>query len=164
SGGQNFYLANGPKLNFTLKYRILIAVVFVCFVSLNTKGSTINIIASTNWSAITTGSGVGGLPGILDVINIKNNAIVTVDVSNAICSYLQIGASGGSSGPGTLLFNAGSQLSQNGNTAVFVGASATNNGIIDMTAGGTFIVNKIVVNNGINAGILIPGNGTIIVQ
>ncbi|MBI2271921.1 MAG: T9SS type A sorting domain-containing protein [Bacteroidetes bacterium] len=123
-----------------------------------TKAATLAITANTNWSAITGGGGPGGIPNSTDVVNVKNGATLTVDIANAICSYMEVGKTGSSAGNGTLVFNAGSQLTLSGNTGLFTGTSSYT-GTIDMTAGGTFLLPKW---GGTTATtVFIPGSGTL---
>ena len=70
--------------------------------------STITITSSKNWSAISP------LPTSSDAIVVKNDATLTVDVSNALCASLQLGSGSPSSGAGTLSFNNASQLTVSG--------------------------------------------------
>jgi hypothetical protein len=89
---------------------------------------------------------------------IKNTATVTVDVSNAVANTISMGAGGGSAGPGTLKFNAGSVLTLSGASGTLtLGLSATNSGTIDMALGGTVHVKGFLGSNGF----LIPGSGSI---
>ncbi|MEI6853182.1 MAG: hypothetical protein WCL06_10080, partial [Bacteroidota bacterium] len=73
------------------------------------------------------------------------------------CNSLQLGSSVAPTGNGTLLFNAGSQITVNG--VVTLGAS-TYKGVIDMTSGGTLTCNSIVL-AGSGANSFIPGAGTL---
>lgn len=83
-----------------LTIALVLAVTFV-------NGATITITANTNWSNITTGSGVGGLPTSADAIIVRSSRTLTVDVSDAVCGSLQLGRVNSTSGTnaGTLAFS-----------------------------------------------------------
>ena len=140
---------------FTLSIKYLLVFLLL---SSGASAVTINIISNTNWSTISSGTGASGLPGSNDVINVKNGATLTVDVNNAICSYMQVGFGGSNAGSGTLIFNTGSQLTLLGNTGLLTGTS-TYIGTIDMTLGGTVSFPK-WPNSTANT-IFIPGSGTV---
>ena len=119
--------------------------------------TTINIDSNINWSAITTGSGIGGQPSSYDTINVgvTNNTTLTVDVSNAVCGNLVLGHHTADK-TGTLVFNNGSNLTVNN---LSVGAAGGGAGIITMTSGGTLnISNAVTVNQ---AGTWTQGTGTV---
>ena len=130
--------------------------------------ATILITANTNWNAITTGTGPGGLPSSIDVIVIKNGRTLTVNVSDAVCASIQIGSDvNPDKGNGTLAFNSGSQVTVSGNLTL---GDAGQIGTITMTSGGTLISNGITFvagtnNNTINQGststITVNGTATI---
>jgi hypothetical protein len=127
-----------------------LSLVFICFLSIEASARTIT--ANTNWSALSP------VPDATENMVIKNGAIVTVDVSNAVADNISMGVGGGSAGPGTLLFNAGSQLTLSGtNGTLTLGLSASYLGTLDMTLGGTVYVKGFLGNNAA----LIPGLGLI---
>ena len=96
------------KLQFTSKLIQFVVVGFL-FLGLSIhslQAATVTISANTNWSAITTGSGPGGLPSTADAVIVRGNSTLTVNVTNAVCLSIQIGGtSGGTSGAGTLTFS-----------------------------------------------------------
>ena len=122
----------------------------------------ININANTNWSAITTGSGVGGQPNSTDNIIVLRGATLTVDVGNGQCASIQLGRDTGGVGQrgnGTLLFNAASQVTVSGIVTLGDNTNGGNRtGSITMTAGGTLILTGFTVNV---FGAWTPGNGTV---
>jgi hypothetical protein len=123
---------------------------FICVFSV--QGSARTITTSINWSALSP------VPDATEGMIIKNGATVTVDVSNAVANTISMGAGGGSAGPGTLKFNAGSVLTLSGTAGTLtLGLSATNSGTIDMALGGTVHVKGFLGSNGS----LIPGSGSI---
>ena len=122
----------------------------------------ININANTNWSAIATGSGVGGQPNSTDNIIVLRGATLTVDVGNGQCASIQLGRDTGGVGQrgnGTLLFNAASQVTVSGIVTLGDNTNGGNRtGSITMTAGGTLILTGFTVNV---FGAWTPGNGTV---
>jgi fibronectin-binding autotransporter adhesin len=81
------------------------------------------------------------VPTSADAVTIANGVTVTVDVSNAAASSLEIGkGTGGCTGAGTLQFNSGSQLTVGGNVIVGDTGGAGAAGSLVMTSGGTLKV------------------------
>lgn len=115
----------------------------------------ITIAASTNWSAINTGSGPGGQPSAADTITISGNTILTVNVANGVCASMTIGSANTSGA--TLAFNANSKVTVSGNVQ-FGNGGASRNGAIDMTNGGTLLAQSFTVSN---IRTWIPGAGTV---
>src|SRR5437016_5797567 len=74
----------------------------------NAGAVLITIAANTNWSAINTGSGLGGQPNNSDTITITGATTQTVDVANGVVSAIIIGSA--NTAGATLSFNAGSQV------------------------------------------------------
>ncbi len=112
--------------------------------------------ANTNWSSITGGSGPNGLPSNSDTIIVKNGRTLTVNVSNAVASSIQLGSNTApNAGTGTLAFNAGSALEVSG--AVTLG-SGTRSGTVRMTNGGTLTLRQFSYVNGT----FTPGSGTVV--
>ncbi len=99
--------------------------------------AALTIIASENWSAITGGTGTGGLPSSTDSVLITNGAVVTVDGTGTtdIAGAITLGSSTISPGTGELLFNSGTTLTVA--TTLTSGATAADFGKVDMTSGGT---------------------------
>ncbi len=116
------------------------------------------ISTSTTWSALTCGTG-GGVPTAADTVEIRNGAILTVNVSNAVAASLQAGGGIGSgAGIGTLTFNSGSSVTVSGSVTLG-GLNSARGGTIDMTAGGILTANSLLVASGPT---WIPGTGTVI--
>lgn len=127
-------------------------------------GATITITANTNWSAITTGSGAGGQPNANDVIVVKNNRTLTVDVANGIAGQITLGGGNPGGGPGTLRFNAGAAATissagtpaQSGLLILGGGGQAGN---LNMNSGGTLTLNGFTSTT---VGTFTRGSGTIV--
>ena len=130
-------------------YWILAITSTILLLSYNVFSQTV-ISSNTNWSAILPA------PTSSTAIEIHSNAILTVDVSNAVCLSL---IAGGGSNPSTstLFFNSGSQLTVSG--TVTIGNNGQRMGSIDMTNGGTLKCDGLAVGN--PAGSWIPGTGTV---
>jgi hypothetical protein len=56
--------------------------------------TAITINSSENWSQITGGTG-GGVPTASDTVTVANGATLTVNVSTAVCSSIQLGSTSG---------------------------------------------------------------------
>src|SRR5438067_1481255 len=87
------------------------------------KGASTDITSNTTWSAASIPSS--------NTVNIYNGAIVTVDVTTAVCAGVKLGKN--NNGVGTLAFNAGTTLTVNGDVTFGNGNHA---GSVDMTNGG----------------------------
>jgi hypothetical protein len=124
------------------------------------SGVTITIGSNTNWSAITTGSGIGGLPSSSDIIIINNGKTLTVNSATAVCASIQIGSTATNSGNGTLVFNNGSQVTVSGTVTLGMGNRI---GTLTMTNGGILICNGLFI-NGSGTNIFNSGNGTVILN
>lgn len=119
---------------------------------------SITIVSNVNWSAITSGSGSGGLPGTSDVIDVRNNCVLTVDISNAVCASMQLGwNSNPSKGNGTLYFNSGSSLTVSGIITLGNGGKV---GKIDMQNGGILACNSLAI-SGTGTNVFVSGAGSI---
>jgi hypothetical protein len=111
------------------------------------------ITANTNWSSLSP------TPTSTSTIEVRNGAVLTVDVANATCATLQLGRKPNpSSGDGTLSFNSGSQLTVAGPGDNVSLGDQQKLGNIDMTNGGTLICHGIYVET---LGTWTPGSGTI---
>jgi len=108
---------------------------------LSLTAATIIVSTSANWSALAGGTGTGGLPGSGDAVLVEGNATLTVDGSSDVCGTLTLGSTTGSPGTGTIAFGSGDQLTV---TTLNVGASITDKGSINMTAGGTLVIGGVV--------------------
>ncbi len=138
--------------------------VFVCLIALlvlaigvTAQAATRSAVASGVWSATTTWSG-GAVPLSTDNATIAGGFTVTVDINTAVCTILTIGKTGAGAGAGHLVFNNSSQLTASG-TCTFGTATAADSGIIDMTSGGTLILQGTVTSNTYHT--LYGGTGTI---
>ncbi|MCB0396198.1 MAG: G8 domain-containing protein [Flavobacteriales bacterium] len=90
---------------------------------------------SGNWSNTSTWQNCGGgIPGAADDVTIKSGRTVTVDITTAQCDNLQLSA-GGFGNSGTLVFNAGSQLTMSGTLSFFQNLFSWAS--LDMSNGGT---------------------------
>jgi len=85
--------------------------------------AAIVISANTNWSAITTGSGVGGQPTAADSIVVNNGVTLTIDVANAVAGGVTLGNN--TAGTATLTFS-GSNRKAVFNTLVNSGTANVN--------------------------------------
>ena len=132
-------------------------------VSLTTAGiaSSSSVTANTNWSSLTGGSGPGGLPNSSDSITVSNGAVLTVNVTNAVCGAIRLGIK--NSGDGTLTFAAsGSPMLVV--TTLWVGGSnqggRNGGGILTMVQGATLSAGTI--SSGSNTATYNTSAGTII--
>ncbi|WP_026897806.1 T9SS type A sorting domain-containing protein [Daejeonella oryzae] len=121
------------------------------------QAASISIITDTNWSNITSGSGAGGKPTAADFVTVKNNASLTIDVSNATCLSLTVGEAGANNGEGFLVFKAGSVLTVVND--IILGKNEPKFGSLDMTLGGTLRVGQSFTAP--DLGEFTPGLGTI---
>lgn len=133
-----------------------ILTLFAFFTFQHSFAATFTSVASGNWNADATWSGTG-IPGAGDAVVIEDGRTVTVNISNAACSALDIGSGGLFAGAGTLAFAAASQLTVGG---VMTIGSLFNAGTVDMTNGGTFISGSWSVGF-IGAGHFTYGTGTV---
>jgi fibronectin-binding autotransporter adhesin len=147
--------------SYVTKIKCLTLILFLFFsfsTSKISQGANHVAVANGNWGDGTTWD-VGTVPVAGELVQIGQTYTVTVNVNNAVCGQCQLGTGGGSSGPGTLVFNAGSQLTVAGNAnGVKLGAAGGNTGTLDMTAGGTLITCAITNSNGA----FTPGAGTVV--
>ncbi len=108
------------------------------------RAALVVVPADINWSALTGGSGPGGLPGATDTVMVISNATLTVDLTNAVCANLQLGGTNTGSGNGALVFQADSRLTCATNLTV---GNATGTGSLDFSSGGRLqIAGAVVVN------------------
>jgi len=119
--------------------------------------AAITISANTAWSAITTGSGPGGLPAAADTITINSARVLTVDVNNGVCASITIGSSANSTGA-SLTFNANSAVTVSGGITLG-GGGGNRDGSINMTNGGTLTLQSFSITN---LGTWTPGAGTVV--
>ncbi|HYM95535.1 MAG TPA: hypothetical protein VET23_15460, partial [Chitinophagaceae bacterium] len=135
----------------------IFAIAFVIanlFLVSNAVGQTV-ITSNTNWNAISP------TPTSATTIEIRNNATLTVNVSNAVCASIQIGGNSGS-GAGTLLFNSGSLVTVSGNVNLGSNVSSFRSGTITMTSGGTLTAQSLSLGTGGATETWTPGTGTVI--
>ena len=112
--------------------------------------------ANGNWDAPATWTACGGgFPGAADTVTISGGDVVSLNISNAAATSIQLGGTTGGSGNGRINFTAGSALAVSGTLTFGNGAR---NGTIVMTAGGTLSAGSVVANN---IGTWTPGTGTV---
>lgn len=117
-------------------------------------------VATGNWNSTSTWSTAsGGAPGAsvpttTNNVYIQRGYTVTVD-ANSACANLVIG--GATSSTSTLSFNSGVHLTANGSTTL--GGIAGQNGVLNMTSGGTLQCNSLATGN--TTSTFTPGSGTI---
>ena len=111
------------------------------------NAATINITTNSNWST----SGITSA----DVVYVSGGATLTINGTFS-CAALFLGQnSSGTASNGSILFNNGSQLTVTGD----VNFNAGSTGTIDMSAGGTFLLNNFT--SLATTPVLVPGTGTI---
>src|SRR5712691_413735 len=133
---------------------------FICALSIawgtHALAAIITVNKSINWSAL------GIAPTSADTVVVQKGATLTVDVANGQCASIQLGLDSGTAGQrgnGTLVFNAGSQVTVGGSVIVGDNASGgARTGSIDMSAGGTLMLQGFTVNV---LGTWTPGTGTV---
>jgi hypothetical protein len=132
---EKILLSKIDKKNCLMKTAFNLLIIF--FISLllnkNISAATVTITSNINWSAITTGTGTGGIPSAVDDISIQNGVTVTVNINNAVCSSITVGG-GNNNTTSILKFNASSQLTVSG--AITIGSNGNRKGSIDMASGG----------------------------
>ena len=149
AGAEGFPAANSST---TARFLALLAVL----TATSLRAALVAVPSDTNWSALTGGSGPGGLPDATDTVMVVSNATLTVDVTNAVCANLQLGGTNTGSGNGTLVFQADGRLSCATNLTV---GNATRTGSLDFTSGGLLQVGGAIVVNAL--GSFNAGTGTI---
>ena len=95
-------------------------------------GATITAATSGNWGATTTWSG-SVLPKAGDIVVIDNGRTVTVDITNAACTSINLGT-GSNNQNAVLSFASTGVLSVSGN--INIGGSGNRLGSMDFTSGG----------------------------
>ncbi|MBL7856590.1 MAG: autotransporter-associated beta strand repeat-containing protein, partial [Cyclobacteriaceae bacterium] len=111
------------------------------------------------WSATSGGAGGASPPVAGNAVQLERGFTVTVNTATAACASVQLGGTVTGTGAGTLVFNAGSQLTVSG--AVMLGntGSTFRFGTINMTAGGTLICQSISSNS--TTDVFTEGTGTL---
>lgn len=116
-----------------MKYRSLLVILIGLSLSVAHAG-TITVTTNKNWSALPS------TPTSSDSIIVKNNATLTVNVTNAVCKAIQLGdnTGGGSKGTGKLTFtsDAGSKVTISGR--IYLG-DGSKTGTLTMVSGATLI-------------------------
>ncbi len=121
-----------PKSIFLFFLVMVTATTFV-------KGQVI-ISANTNWSAISP------TPTSSTTIEIRNGATLTVNVTNAVCASIQIGATASPGNFGVLTFSgANPQLTVSGTIQVGGFGNTARSGTINFTSGSTLIGDDLVI-------------------
>lgn len=144
------------QLQFTnLKTLLLMAVMLL---SVSWAQAQTYITTSTNWSTLNP------QPTATTALIVKSGAVLTVDVTNAVCASIGLGgghAGGGGAGGGTLAFNANSQLTVSGIVTIGgVQGGRNYTGTVDMTNGGKLICNSFAI-SGTATKTFTPGTGTV---
>ncbi|MEP7171745.1 MAG: hypothetical protein ABI855_20395, partial [Bacteroidota bacterium] len=145
----NHLLIMNHRLAFVSK-RLLTTLILV-FSLFTTYGANRTASVTGPWSSMTTWGAAVPVAG--DNVRINGGVTVTVDISNAVCTDLRVGFTGGVGG---LTFNSGSKVTTSG--TFNIGQSGTAN--IDMTNGGTLVItggNPTIA----NGGTWTPGTGTV---
>ncbi len=116
---------------------------------------TFTVTGATNWSELDRDNATSGIqqPISTDAIIVNNDATLTVNVNNAVCSSSGLGLNTNNK-EGTLTFNAGSQVTISG-VVTFASSNGTQN--IIMTSGGKLICQGF---SGTNI-TFTPGTGTV---
>lgn len=127
------------------KISTLIVLSLITLILINTSAlaATLTSSQSGNWNSSSTWGGVA-VPGPSDIIIIDGGFNVSVDVSTAVCSSLQIGGSAVGSGDGTLTFTNGSRLTISGMVTFGVG---NRKGNASMAAGGFLSCEGFIANS-----------------
>jgi hypothetical protein len=145
----------------------LVVIVLLLFTVSFANAATYYSRATGNWNSNTTWSltsgggavGAGIFPIAGDVVIIQGGFNVTVNISNAACSSVQLGGLNTGDGAGTLTFAASSQLTVSGAVSLGNTGSTTRDGTLVMTAGGTLICASISSNSTTDA--FTEGTGTV---
>ena len=112
---------------------IVVGLLFVLMCINAVNAATITVTGNTNWSALTGGSGIGGLPNNTDILIVRGGATLTVNVTNAACASLQLGGTT-ANGAGTLTFSGTNPyLTVSGTVQVGGWGNANRNGTITFT-------------------------------
>jgi hypothetical protein len=147
------YLSKSSNCVFIKK---TITTLFVFFIFQYTYSTTYTSVATGNWDADATWSG-SGIPSDGDTAIIEGGKTVTINITNASCSKLDIGSGGVLAGNGALIFSADSQLSVSGEMTI---GSPFNTGTINMNSGGNFICGSWILGSP-GAGSFTYGSGTV---
>ncbi|MCE1164157.1 MAG: T9SS type A sorting domain-containing protein [Bacteroidetes bacterium] len=135
------------------KFFLAAVLISVLFIFGRGIAATVTVTSNTNWSSLNVNSG--------DNVLVKSGATLTIDVSNALCSYITLSEYPGG-GAGKLKFNSNSVLTLTSTTnSLILGANkAGNTGSLDMTLGGTMYIAGGI--NVVNLGSFTVGAGTIV--
>ncbi len=136
---------------------LVLAFSFSLMTATPAQAAAISAGATGLWSATTTWTG-GVVPTSGDTVTIAGGYTVTVDIANAACSTLTLGASGKLGG---LTFNSGSQLTVGAGTGT-VTFEGNKVNTLTMTSGGTLIAGSLVLTN--TSLTWTPGTGTVQLQ
>jgi autotransporter-associated beta strand protein len=116
--------------------------------------------AADNWGDPLNWSG-DVLPTSTDAVTIATGSTftVTVDINNAVCQSLALGATGNAIN--TLSFNANTQLTVGGIVTLGNSGNTNRRGSITMSSGGTLICQGFALAIAASAGTFTPGTGTV---
>lgn len=143
------------KVNSKILLLALFTVLIVLFSASIGNAATRTATSSGNWNNTSTWGGAS-VPTATDDVIIRNNATVTVNISNAVCASLSIGD--GWFSPGTLSFSNPSSKLKVGDF-VKLGGTWLSAGSINMTNGGTLQIGGVFSIP--DLGTFTPGTGTI---
>ena len=120
---------------------LALSVVIFLAMTFAAPSATITVATNMNWSSLTGGSQSGGQPNSADTVIVNNNATLTIDATNDLCGFLQLGDSTNASAGGSIVFNPGSSLLvDNGvfppSGILTIGVSGGGPGSINLSAGG----------------------------
>jgi len=152
-----------PTMKLALQSAVVVAMLgLFLFAAPSANASACVSSATGNWSATSTWTGCGGtgIPVAADTVEIRGGFTVTVDVSNAVATSIQVGGNPGA-GTGTLVFNSGSQLTVSGSVTLGSSITAGNNGTLTMTSGGTLSAGSLALGS-LSAKTWTPGTGTVV--
>jgi hypothetical protein len=142
---------------------ILAVIIITLFCASTASAATRYSVATGNWSSTSTWSSTHGggsgssVPVAGDTVIIDNTTTVTIDVATAACATVDLAGLNAGDGPGTIVFNSGSQLTVSG--ALTVGQNSFRKGSINMTSGGLLQCGSTVTVNFL--GTFTAGTGTI---
>lgn len=146
------------KVNAKIQLITLFTALIVLFSASIGNAATRTATSSGNWNNTSTWGG-SSVPTAYDDVIIKNNATVTVNISNAVCASLSLGDNTNPNrGSGTLSFTDQNSKLTVGDF-VILGDNWSRRGSIDMTNGGTLQIGGVF--SAPYLGTFTPGTGTI---
>jgi hypothetical protein len=143
-------------------FRLLSIILLFSIIFIRVYAANISITSSMNWSAITTGSGPGGLPNSTDNITVSNFATLTVNTTSSSCASMILGVKNAGDGTLTFALSGNPSLSISGNLTfghVSPGTASSGVAYLTMVSGATLSAGSFVVVGGVGG--YTPG-GTVI--